>query len=83
MGEVYGPLVSVREGVVGVVKVTAERPADPLGFAGERETKRSETWNAKAREFRRVLFPRTLLKFAGYKDLRVQSEKPATEATDY
>jgi hypothetical protein len=84
MGEVYGPLLSVHDGVAGVVKVVAERPADPLGFAGERLLKRDSTWNAKLREFRRVLFPRTILTFAGYQDLRPPSEpeKPPIEPTD-
>ena len=68
-GQVYGPLASARDGVAAVVKVIAERPADPAGFAGERELERDSTWKAKRRDFVSRLFPLTVLEFAGYKNL--------------
>jgi hypothetical protein len=80
-GKLYGPLVSARGDMAAVVRVIEERPADPAAFAGERKLKRDYALTAKLGEFRHVLFPRTVLKFTGYTDLRTPSgsEKEGSE----
>lgn len=77
-GAVYGPWVSERDGVAAVVKVLEERPAERAGFEGEMATKRSYALAEKRAALLSQVFPRGVLKTAGFLDLRPKQE-PAEE----
>ena len=81
LGEVHGPMSSVRDGVSAVVKVVQEREAERAGFDGERKLKRDYVLAMKVTEFRRAVFPKTVLEFTGYEDLRPR-RKPSEEAEE-
>lgn len=74
MGEIYGPMSSGREGVAAVVRVAAEREAPLAGFAGERELRREQLLQVKRGEFRRDVFPRTVLEFLNFEVVKRRDE---------
>ena len=82
VGGVYGPMSSRLDGVSGVLKVVAERPAERAGFAGERALRRDAVLRRKVEDFRQSVFPETVKTFAGYEDLRPPSELTEEEEAE-
>ena len=70
LDEVYGPMLDTDEGVVAVVKVIEERPADRSAFQAERARGRATILGAKLDLFSRTGFPRNVLAFAEFEFLR-------------